>query len=394
MPGLSATFRNVTAAVSYALGETGPSGYTMGTYSCVVNGGSPVSGNSITLSVGQSAVCTVNNNDISWYAQGVITITGSTRVIITNNRIHDIPSQHGMYIESSVMCVITGNIVWNTGILGMKIQIDQLTDPEATDAVVSNNVFTNVGGQAILLTHTKGGSGPWLRRIIIDGNLVNGSGNAIEANTADGVTISNNILANSLNRGIYLHDLSNVQVYDNLIQNCAAQGMFLENAVNIWVRNNRIINPCTDNATATEFGIQTALACSEIVMEGNRVTDTLGNMRYGFYLNHPALDSLTFRNNYTTGATDQGARLNAVSPVREWANNDLSGGIGRIVSPPSSGRGHRFSERFDTAAPTTGTWAVGDRVWNTAPAANGTMGWVCTTAGTPGTWKTFGTIAA
>lgn len=55
------------------------------------------------------------------------------------------------------------------------------------------------------------------------------------------------------------------------------------------------------------------------------------------------------------------------------------------------------SQRKDirsTAAPTTGTWQVGDIVWNTAPAAGGTLGWVCVTAGTPGTWKTFGTIAA
>jgi parallel beta-helix repeat protein len=47
-----------------------------------------------------------------------------------------------------------------------------------------------------------------------------------------------------------------------------------------------------------------------------------------------------------------------------------------------------------TAAPTTGTWAVGDRVMNSAPAASGNIGWVCTTAGTPGTWKTFGAISA
>jgi hypothetical protein len=43
---------------------------------------------------------------------------------------------------------------------------------------------------------------------------------------------------------------------------------------------------------------------------------------------------------------------------------------------------------------TTGTWAVGDIVWNTAPTASGNIGWVCITAGTPGTWKTFGAIAA
>ncbi len=35
-----------------------------------------------------------------------------------------------------------------------------------------------------------------------------------------------------------------------------------------------------------------------------------------------------------------------------------------------------------SAAPTTGTWQVGDRIYDTAPVAGGTEGWVCTTAGT------------
>lgn len=45
------------------------------------------------------------------------------------------------------------------------------------------------------------------------------------------------------------------------------------------------------------------------------------------------------------------------------------------------------------AAPVSGTHIVGDIVWDNAPTAGGTIGWVCTTAGTPGTWKTFGDIA-
>lgn len=47
-----------------------------------------------------------------------------------------------------------------------------------------------------------------------------------------------------------------------------------------------------------------------------------------------------------------------------------------------------------TAAPTTGSYAVGDFIRNSTPAETGTagskyviMGWVCTTAGSPGTWK-------
>lgn len=48
----------------------------------------------------------------------------------------------------------------------------------------------------------------------------------------------------------------------------------------------------------------------------------------------------------------------------------------------------------DNAAPVAGTFAVGDKCWNTAPSAGGTPGWVCTTAGTPGTWKAMANVAA
>jgi len=46
-----------------------------------------------------------------------------------------------------------------------------------------------------------------------------------------------------------------------------------------------------------------------------------------------------------------------------------------------------------TAAPTTGTWAKGDKVRNSNPSELGTAlskyvidSWICVTAGTPGTW--------
>jgi len=47
-----------------------------------------------------------------------------------------------------------------------------------------------------------------------------------------------------------------------------------------------------------------------------------------------------------------------------------------------------------SAAPSSGPWRQGDIVYNSAPSAGGTVGWVCVTGGTPGTWKTFGTITA
>lgn len=40
----------------------------------------------------------------------------------------------------------------------------------------------------------------------------------------------------------------------------------------------------------------------------------------------------------------------------------------------------------DTTAPATGTWLVGDRVMRFNPTVGQPLGWVCTVAGTPGTW--------
>lgn len=45
-----------------------------------------------------------------------------------------------------------------------------------------------------------------------------------------------------------------------------------------------------------------------------------------------------------------------------------------------------------TAAPTTGTWSVGDRCANTVPAVGSPKGWICTAAGTPGTWVSEGNL--
>lgn len=47
-----------------------------------------------------------------------------------------------------------------------------------------------------------------------------------------------------------------------------------------------------------------------------------------------------------------------------------------------------------TAIPTTGAWARGDIIWNINASPGGNAGWICTTAGTPGTWKAFGAIDA
>jgi hypothetical protein len=47
---------------------------------------------------------------------------------------------------------------------------------------------------------------------------------------------------------------------------------------------------------------------------------------------------------------------------------------------------------YGSGPPASGHHAAGELVYNIAPAAGGKVGWVCTRAGTPGTWKAFGAI--
>ncbi len=47
---------------------------------------------------------------------------------------------------------------------------------------------------------------------------------------------------------------------------------------------------------------------------------------------------------------------------------------------------------YDTSAPSSGAFVVGDRVFNSNPSVGQPQGWVCTVAGTPGTWVSMGTL--
>lgn len=75
-----------------------------------------------------------------------------------------------------------------------------------------------------------------------------------------------------------------------------------------------------------------------------------------------------------------------------------------VTTPLFNATGALLREEFNSWNPrsvyggfsttTTGTWNVGDRVKNTAPIPGGNEGWVCTTAGTPGTFKTYGVVGS
>ncbi|MBK7366268.1 MAG: right-handed parallel beta-helix repeat-containing protein [Nitrosomonas sp.] len=75
---------------------------------------------------------------------------------------------------------------------------------------------------------------------------------------------------------------------------------------------------------------------------------------------------------------------NTVSAWNDGVNNYV-----KMLMP-----GDRLNIIYSSSAPVSGSFSLGDIVYNTSPSAGGFVGWICTQAGTPGTWKTFGAISA
>ena len=90
-----------------------------------------------------------------------------------------------------------------------------------------------------------------------------------------------------------------------------------------------------------------------------------------------------------TGLVLAGATISAVRSGSSGRYRDVTA---RIVGSGAS-KAPKV-EAHGSAAPATRYWFVGSVMHNTAPAPSGAMGWVCTEAGTPGTWKAFGNISA
>ena len=65
-----------------------------------------------------------------------------------------------------------------------------------------------------------------------------------------------------------------------------------------------------------------------------------------------------------------------------------------VKNASGSGRNLTNVQTSLTTAPINGTWVRGDIVWNALPGAGAYMGWVCTSGGSPGTWKGYGLIQA
>ena len=88
--------------------------------------------------------------------------------------------------------------------------------------------------------------------------------------------------------------------------------------------------------------------------------------------------------------------------VQGTSNTIFEGNVGIGVSTVSNGiclevngpiRFQNKRQEVGQGIPTIGLYNQGDIVWHDAPSPGGNLGWICIRTGTPGEWRSFGSIS-
>lgn len=291
----------------------------------------------------------------------VINRTYGSGIVVVNSQ-----SDPCQYVDISNF-VVNDAGYYNTGnngghgifISGAHAETSQINDAGVYDIRISNGRVVNARANGIRI-FSSNSDGP-VERVDISNVSVADAGGLTGATStslgilASGTTISdisvNNVLIErSAGGGIRVGDGSNtvqrtvlngVRSYDN--------GQFIDLSIGVQLSatNNPTITFCSaGNRTGTTQGV------------GIAVFSPTGTVNY--------LGNTYFSN--TTSET-------SFSGTARWTTD-----VGQRAYTQSS------------TSPSSGTWERGDVCWNTAPTSGSVPGWMCTTAGAPGTWTAMANL--
>jgi hypothetical protein len=237
---------------------------------------------------------------------------------------------------------VSNNFIYDTSWYGIGI----FSEDEAS--IVSNNIIKNSAKTAIYLKNGLNG--------IVDGNFISfatpqrGILAVHQTGVYRFVNISNNTVVNGSD-AIAIINGAHFTIANNVVDDATGRGIDIQNSP-----DGAVIGNMVKNTTGDAFRVATG---SNIQVTGNTF------MSVGTY-------------SITTSGTLSDVHINE-----------------NIQSPyvVAISDGSYVSFRDDNV-PTSGEWSRGSRVYDNTPSAGGTIGWVCTSSGSPGTWKTFGAITA
>ena len=319
-------------------------------------------------------------------------------------------------VETTLPTIISNNYMENAGYLpsgvaGSSPAYDIECVRGAQDIIVANNTSINAKDGGIRISISV--SGRTMDNIKITGNIIK--------NRAFGIGL------------VWLADsvVADIEVLNNHITltgaagtGSSAAGIFNEGSAtsltalySLSVMGNTIVGL---GKTFNQYGIAMMFGTEPLAATSLIKNNTFRNLQYGLASRRFASGSFNYVPHRVLGTRVQWLQNRFVScgealvvPRNSTAflavvgpdniYEDCTAGLpsatiaGGPVQGVSTGRdtsGNMLVEFTATAIPSAQQYYVGDRITDGAPTAGGRIGWVCTTAGAPGTWKTYGAIAA
>lgn len=273
--------------------------------------------------------------------------------VVSNNVIRNV-GDCGIYAIDLNNTNITNNIILNSTTSPNGILVSSSSSKDSSNIIVSGNQLTN-STNGILITK---GTGSLISNITVSQNIVQDIANSyINASSAKDLVISGNtckaktVAATSVTYVIQLSSCSNASVSNNICTGESsyqlARGIIVSNGVNVSVNNN-VLDELADIA----YSIYESGTNTQVSFYGN-ITDRQATPYFG--------DTLIAQTTNLAGSSQNNTRVIYRSSI------------------PVSGDGY---------------FGIGSICYNLAPTVGGNIGWSCVLAGTPGTWKTFGSISA
>lgn len=357
-----------------------------------------------------------NTFEDCYFECGLIYASGATRntgAVISNNRCVNIGSGHAsVNANAFVLTNFDGAVVANNFVA--TVERNFLKMENCTRVSVSGNVLdTNTAPGFNCL---QGQSGA--QHISVVGNVFRNvqKGIYFQTGTISDIVISNNVIEGGVAEsgvadGIAVVDASGVVISGNTINGVKRHGIYVANTSSLAIRGNRITPAATFTGTQACGILISATSSQSEISIGENMIDA------GFLSGSSAgplavetsatITRLSITGNIvntrTNAQSDRGIRVMVGVYVDAIVSGNVTPGIiecastvtllnnvcGRAI--PSSSGSRTLAP--GSAAPTSGQHYVGEIQYHSAPAAGGNIGWVCTSGGTPGTWKTFGAIA-
>jgi hypothetical protein len=249
--------------------------------------------------------------------------------------------------------------------------------------------------------------GVTIRDCLIEGRAVGASSDrGVYIRGTTRVTVSDCEIFNFDGYGVDLFgECQHITLADNIIRNNGLAAIWArdtETISDVNIERNRIFGNCAKNADSTKPHIRVGALCTRWRIAYNEFGAASEPANISIFL-VTGCTFPTLHNNHTaflagggwayrvSGATTLATTATMRADVR---GNTVASGItlwdGSPLSEVFGPLGNL--QAYENAAPTVGTWAVGDRVTRTTPVVGQPRGWSCTVAGTPGTWVSEGNL--